>query len=682
MVVVVGQGRALSSFEAPFAVGVLDADDLRRSGPMVNLSEALQRLPGLSAGLRHNHAQDLQISSRGFGARATFGVRGIRLLADGIPAAGPDGQGQVNHFDLAGAHRIEVLRGPFSALYGTSSGGAIVLVSRSPQVREAELASDVGSFGQRQVRVSVGAPLGGGFSLRVGASDFEVQGFRPQSQAQRQLANLRLGFDGVRDRVVLVFNEMNQPAQDPLGLTRVQFAANPDGVAAQALQFNTRKEQAQRQLGLQWQHRFDGDRALLPSRSSLALYRGERRVTQWQSIAPATQANPRHPGGVIDFDRVFEGLDARLVWRIGAAELHTGLALDAQHEHRRGFQNFIGTGSAQQLGVTGALRRDERNRSQSRDAYAQLEWPLAEAWALHAGLRQGRLKLRSADRFLSNGDDSGALAFAYRLPVLALRHALSPTLNLYASWGRGHESPTLGELAYRPDGLGGLNAALRPQRSRQWELGTKWRPGGGSGGAGWQVDAALFGARSEDEIGVLSNAGGRSTFQNIGPTRRTGAELSLSGALAAQWRLHVAATLLRATVQQGFLACAGVPCTAPTLPVAAGSRIAGTLPRSLFAELAWQPGPWELAAELRAQGRQPVNDANSDFAAGHALLALRARWVQALGEGARLEAMLRLENLANRRVAGTVIVNEANQRFFEPAPGRNAMLSLRWVQGF
>jgi iron complex outermembrane recepter protein len=606
-----------------------------------------------------------------------FGVRGIRLLADGVPAAGPDGQGQVNHFDLAGAQRIEVLRGPFSVLYGTSSGGAIVLVTRSPQAREAELSTDLGSFGQRQLRVGVGAPLGGGFSLRLSLSDFEVQGFRPQSQAQRQLANLRLGFEDVRDRVVLSFQGMSQPAQDPLGLSRAQFTANPDSSTPQAEQFDTRKQQAQQQLGLQWQRRFAEGGAL--SRSSLVAYRGERRVSQWQSIATAIQANPRHPGGVIDFDRIFEGLDARLVWRLAAAELHAGVAVDAQRENRRGFNNFTGNGPAQVLGVTGALRRDERNHAESRDAFAQIEWPWAEAWVLHAGLRQGRLKLRSEDRFLSNGDDSGALSFAYRLPVLALRHAFSPALNLYASWGRGHESPTLGELAYRPDGLGGFNTALRAQGSRQWELGAKWRP---AGAGSWVLDVALFEARTEDEIGVLTNAAGRSSFQNIGPTRRRGAELALGGRLAPQWRVQVAASLLQATVQRGFLACAGVPCTAPTLPVAAGNRIAGTLPRSLFAELAWQRGPWELAGELRAQGRQPVNDANSDFAAGHGLLALRTRWVQALGEGASLEAMLRVENLANRRVAGTAIVNEANQRFFEPAPGRNAMLSLRWTQGF
>jgi iron complex outermembrane receptor protein len=260
-VTITASGAERRAFDTPFAVGVVGAEELRGAGPMVNLSEVLVRVPGLVVNNRSNYAQDLQIHSRGFGARASFGVRGLRLYADGIPASGPDGQGQVTNFDLAGAARMEVLRGPFSALYGNSSGGVISLVSEAPRERRISLDADVGSDGLRQGRVGVAAPLGGGFSVRAQVSHMQTDGFRLQSSAERTLGNVRLGWEQDSDRVVLVLNSINQPAKDALGLTRAQFQADPDqttGVAlpqeapGQADRFNTRKNTWQDQAGLSW----------------------------------------------------------------------------------------------------------------------------------------------------------------------------------------------------------------------------------------------------------------------------------------------------------------------------------------------------------------------------------------------------------------------------------------------
>ena len=671
-IVITGSGTEQRLFDTPYAVGTVDAATLRAAGPMVNLSEALARVPGLVVANRGNYAQDLQISSRGFGARTSFGVRGLRLYADGIPASGPDGQGSVSNFDLAGAARIEVLRGPFSALYGNSSGGVIALVSTAPTERSAGLDLDVGSQGLVQWRATVAAPLAGGFSVRASASRFDTDGLRPQSAATRQLGNVRLGWEDERNRVVVVLNSINQPAQDALGLTRAQFAADPGQTAPQATQFDTRKSTAQTQAGASWLHRY----AAGPLRSAqLAAYAGQRSVTQWQSIPPATQAPARHPGGVIDFDRGYDGVDARLQWAGSGWRLTTGLAADRQQEDRRGFENFTGSGVAQVRGVTGRLRRDEDNRVQSRDVYAQGEIDMAAQLSASAGLRNGRIDIRSSDRFLSNGDDSGRLRFGYTTPVAALRWQPADDLSVYASFGRGFESPTLNELAYRPDGNPGFNTALTPQRNRQWELGVKWRADGGRA----SVDAALFQATTQDEIGVQTNSGGRSTFANVGRTKRQGFEIDARWQPGTRWRAALALTWLDATYTDGFLSCAGVPCTAPTVPVAAGNRIAGTVPKSAFAELAWRlAAATELGLEARAQGRIAVNDLNGDFAAGHGLLALRLQHRLPLGPG-RLELLVRLDNLADRRVAGSVIVNEGNQRFFEPAPGRTALLSARYA---
>ena len=301
-VLITASGVERRAFDTPYAVGVVAAEEMRGAGPMVNLSEVLARVPGIVASNRSNYAQDLQINSRGFGARASFGVRGLRLYSDGIPASGPDGQGQVSHFDLAGASRIEVLRGPFTALYGSSSGGVIALVSAAPTERRISFEIDAGSDGLRQGRFGLAGAIDGGFSVRAQVSRLETDGFRPQSSARRTLGNVRLGWDQGADRVVLVLNAINQPALDPLGLTRAQFQADPDqttsvalaqDVPGQADRFNTRKNTAQDQAGLSWQHRFEGWGALAESR--VAAYSGRRSVTQWQSIPVATQLNATTP---------------------------------------------------------------------------------------------------------------------------------------------------------------------------------------------------------------------------------------------------------------------------------------------------------------------------------------------------------------------------------------------------
>lgn len=664
-------GVAQSTFDTPASVDVVPGEVLRNAQLQVNLSETLARVPGLVAQNRQNYAQDLQVSIRGFGARSTFGVRGLRLYADGIPAAGPDGQGQVSHFDLASAERVEVLRGPFSALYGNASGGVISLFTADggPDT-VAELSTAFGPDGTRRATTQLGGATGQ-WTYRLSATRFDTDGWRDHSAARRDIVNGKFTHESEGGtRLTVVLNRLDMPdTQDPLGLTRAQWEANPRQAQPVALAFDTRKSVEQSQAGAVLEHRLGREDTL-----RLMAYTGQRDTLQFQAIPVAVQAPRSQPGGVIDLVRRYHGLDARWVHegrtRLGPYTLSTGLALEATRDERRGWENFIGG----TLGVQGALRRDELNRARSLAPYVQGQWVLGERFSASAGLRHTRVRFESDDRFIrpGNGDDSGTASYSDTTPALGLVFHATDRLNLYAAYGRGFETPTLNELAYRADGSAGLNATLRPAISRQWELGLK-----AGANEDWQLSAAVFQARTTDELVVLANAGGRASYQNAPGTQRRGFELAGSGRWARDWSALLAATWLEAEYEQGFLTCGPAPCRAPTVLVPGGNRLPGIPRTSLYAEVAWQHRPWglETALEGRRVGRVMVDDQNTDAAPGYATLALRASLKQERGRW-RLREFVRVDNLTDRGYAGSVIVNEGNQRFFESAPGRQWLVGL------
>lgn len=663
-----------SSFELPASIDVIDQGQINAARPLVNVSESLVRVPGIVAQNRQNYAQDVQISSRGFGARSTFGVRGLRLYADGIPATQPDGQGQVSHFDLASASRIEVLRGPFSALYGNSSGGVISIFTEDGGPKTVvEGATTFGSDGLARVGLKLSGQEGRA-SYVISASRFETDGYRDHSEAKRTSFNGKLKYALSPDsKVTVVLNSVDMPdVQDALGLTRAEYQVRPNQATPTAYSFDTRKSVSQTQLGVSFDHRVSAEHSF-----QVTTYTGRRATTQFQAIPVATQLPATHPGGVIDLSRDYAGIDAR--WTARGLLLNrpvsgtVGLAYEGLQEQRRGFQNFIGTTT----GVLGALRRDEDNRVNNFDQYAQGEWSFAERWTALAGVRHSSVRFRTSDRYLSNGDDSGSTSYEATNPVAGITFHASDNLKIYGTAGRGFETPTFNELAYKPSGGTGLNLGLAAATSRQWELGVKSRTGN------WQLAAALFRANTSNEIAVQTNTGGRTTFQNVGDTERKGFELSASGELSKAFGVYLSATQLDATYASGFRTCVAAPCTNPTVPIAAGNRIPGIPKRSLYGELVWRHAPWgmESAIELRHVGSVYVDDRNSDSAAGYSVANFRVSLKQQV-DGWTLREFLRIDNLTDKQYVGSVIVNEGNSRFFESAPQRTWLVGVSAAYSF
>ena len=668
-VVVTATRTEAAAFDVPASIDRIDADTIRDARLQVNISESLSAVPGLLARDRQNYAQDVQISVRGFGARSTFGVRGVRLYVDGIPATLPDGQGQISNVDLGSAGHIEVLRGPFSALYGNSAGGVIQVFTEDgsgpPTVGFGVAA---GSDGALRLSTKV-AGSQGAFGYVGSLSRFTSDGYRDHSAVERQIGNIKFTLaTDESSKLTLVANSVDLPkAQDPLGLTRAQFEADPRGVDPSAIAFDTRKTVNQSQVGAVYERKLDDANAL-----RLLAYSGHRNTVQFQAIPVATQGGALQPGGVIVLGREYSGADVRWSFKSSLADapftLIAGLAYDKLGEQRQGFQNFVGP----TLGVQGVQRRNERNDVSNFDQYAQASWQFAPAWTLNAGVRHSSVRFDSKDAYITtvNKDDSGSATYGATLPAVGLMFALSPSVHVYATAGRGFETPTLNELAYRPNGATGLNFGLDAARSDSLEAGVKTR----FDGLG-ELNAAVFDTRTSNEIATLTNSGGRATFQNVGGTQRKGVELGWSNRFIENLRAQVALTWLDARYSDTFKTCTAAPCTTPNVTVASGNRIPGLARGSAFAALNWAPPRgWRGGVEARYLSAVMVNDSNSDAAASYAVANANIGYVAKWG-ALELTGFARVDNLFGRAYIGSVIVNEGNSRFFEPAPGRT------WLAG-
>ncbi|HHC4210682.1 TPA: TonB-dependent receptor PqqU [Klebsiella pneumoniae] len=668
--VVTAAPTTVSELDTPAAVSVVNGDKMRQAAPRVNLSESLGAVPGLQVQNRQNYAQDLQLSIRGFGSRSTYGVRGLRIYVDGIPATMPDGQGQTSNIDIGSVDTIEVLRGPFSALYGNSSGGVINVTSQTgTQPPTVEASSYYGSFGTWHYGMKATGAVGDGshagdVDYTVSTNRFTTHGYRDHSGARKNLANARLGVR-INDvsKLTLLLNSVDIKANDAGGLTADEWRDNPRQ-SPRGDQYNTRKNTRQTQAGLRYERQLSAQDDL-----SVMMYAGERETTQFQSIPRAPQLKPSHAGGVIDLTRHYQGIDTRLTHRgelLVPVTLTAGLDYENMSERRKGYENFVMVNGAPQYGEQGALRRNERNLMWNVDPYLQTQWQLTDKLSLDAGVRYSSVWFDSNDYYITpgNGDDSGDASYHKWLPAGSLKYALTDAWNVYLSAGRGFETPTINELSYRSDNQSGLNFGLKPSTNDTVEIGSKTRIGNGL------FTAALFQTNTDNEIVVDSSSGGRTSYKNAGKTRRQGMELGLDQQFGESWRLKAAWTWLDATYRTNV--CDDASCN--------GNRIPGIARNMGYASFGYQPEQgWYAGSDIRYMSDIMANDENTAKAPSWTVVGLTTGYKWSYGR-MDMDLFGRIDNLFDREYVGSVIVNESNGRYYEPAPGRNygIGLNLAW----
>ncbi|WP_020183679.1 TonB-dependent receptor [Methylotenera sp. 1P/1] len=672
-IVVTGTRTLQNSFDLPIAIDVVKQEDIQNGQLQMTLSESLIRVPGITAQNRTQQAQDPQISSRGFGSRSSFGVRGVRVYVDGIPLTMPDGQGQPGVVDLSAIKSIEVLRGPFSALYGNSSGGVIQMFTEdAPKTPEIGGTVMFGSYNTKRQVINA-AGIADGVEYLLNGSNFESDGYRDNSESDKQQATAKFKFNISEDtKLTTLINWFDQDAQDPLGLDRARAfnSSTRDSVVPAAINANTSVSRTHTQVGFNFEHAFNENNKL-----SVVPYVGNRKnaqilTTTATALTPAT-TNAR----LSEIDRDFYGMDARwdnkgtlgnLPYNISAGITYGKL------EDGRLDTNVLASGVS-----VNVKNRDEENIATNFDQYVQGKLSVSDSVDLHAGARHTKVRLKVEDNFLtgtgSNGNNSGAVEYQKTTPVIGLTWKATDRLNLYANFGKGFETPTFIEAAF-DNVAGGVaskpNLSLKAAESRNFEIGAKAFVTDNI-----RANLTLFKIDTENEIVTRQTVAGRSSFQNAGDTKRTGIEASIDASFDNNINVFASYTLLNAKFEDPFVTVINAAGTTGT--VNSGNRIPGTYKSQIYGEVAWSYPTFGFfsALEGRHSSQVYVNDINIDKAPSYTIFNVRAGFEQNLAHW-NFKEFLRVENMFDKEYIGSVRVNDGNALFFEPGADRNYLLGL------
>ncbi len=640
---------------APAAVTVLDQDALRRGRLTLGLDEALAGVPGVHVANRYNFSLDQRLSIRGFGSRAAFGVRGIRILLDGVPQTLPDGQSQLSNVELGLSDRLEILRSGSSALYGNAGGGVIAIRTEAagPEPFSQRLTAEAGAFGLRKW-LSRSAASAGAWSGTLGLSRLTIDGFRQHSAADlRQLA-ATVGY-AASDRTLATLRvaAADAPmAENPGALTAAELAANRDSAGANNIVRRADKDVTQQQLSLSVRHVAPGGHE-----AEAAVFALRRDL-----------ANPLATNTIIDIDRRVLGARVQGTAALGGSGLRATAGLDLQRMRDERL-NRLGDGAGS---PTDSVTVDQRETVTELGPFAQVTWTPDRRLLLRAGTRYDRVGFTVLDRHRTDGvDQSGSRTFEAWSGHGGASLALDPALVLHLGLGRSFETPTTTELANQPGGSGGFNDRLGPQRARSAELGLRGR----AGSARYAVTA--FRIRVDSAIVQFQEVGGRAFFQNAGRTGHDGVEVELELAPLPALRLLGSYTYGR----YRFLEYR--PVSGATVDTLDGKRLPGV--PSHFARLGVRAEPlprlW-VDVEHTLSSEVPADDRNLLSAPGWGagVTSLRLGLSARIGDLA-VEPFLGVHNLWDRSYVGSVTVNGFGGRVFEPAPRRFAWvgMTLGWV---
>ena len=635
----------------PAAVDVVDERTATQARQGLQLDEALNRIPGVFAQNRYNFAQDVRLSIRGFGARAPFGIRGLRILQDGIPETTPDGQSQVDAIDLLNVSRIEVLRGPNAALYGNATGGVVAITTRDgSDPRGHGGGALLGSYGFQRLEALSEAQAGSG-SYSLSFHDLRFDGYRDQARAEKRLLRLHLAQALEAGDLSLHLRALDAPlTEDPGALTRVELDADRRAAAPLAQRLDSRQSAEQLTLGAQWRQ---------------PVGEGQLRLGAFATRRDYAQQLPFPGDSQVAYERDFEGIHTGYERDWGPTRVLLGLDLERQRDDRtRNCINFALEPSCSPPGepVTGPLALDQRESAHSRGLYVHTDTLLGDDWNLALGARHDRIRFDIDDWLRPEGIDlSGRRTFDEASASAGLIWHWETGHRAFANVATAFETPTFTEFA-NPAGTGGFNPDLEPQYARAFEIGMR----GETGILAYDVTAHVTRVRDE-LVPFQPDPDGRVFYRNASRTAREGLEIGAELRPAPQWHLRAAVTLndfryreYRLDDGQDY----------------AGNRLPGLPAQQLFLEAAWRDGPAFAVLDALYTGSRYADDANDVKV--DAQTTVNARIGRHWDHGRlRAEGFVAVNNLFNTDAIDNVRINARGGRYFEPAPDRNFLIGLR-----
>jgi iron complex outermembrane recepter protein len=639
---------AVAPERSPTSIWVVERAAIQDGRPTVTLDEALAAVPGLVVSNRHNFSLGPRIIMRGMGARAAFGVRGVRVLVDGVPLTMPDGQTNLNNLDLGSAGSIHVLRGPASALFGNAAAGVIAVETETapgPFATETRLITGDQGRGDMTRFLKVQTKIGQtvrGVDYIASLARMEVDGYRDHARTRQTLFNGRARvMAGSATRLSFVVNAIDMPVADsPGALPLEQARAEPTNAWPNNIATHSGETTRQAQLGVRLQHA------------------GQHGHADVSVYAITRSLDNALPFGFIQLHRAAGGLRASYEHTFAtlpaAPALVAGVDVEAQRDERREFANQAGE-------PVGVARRDQQDRVTGVGPFAQIRGRTG-ALELTIGARYDAVRFEVDDRRGSDPDRSGGRTLDALSPMIGATWAL-PHVTLFANVASAFQTPTTTELINAPPAAGepccpaGFNPQLEPQRARSTEIGAR---------AGWGT--ALHGTVSLYRMDVrdalvpfqVPEVEGRDFFRNAARTRHQGVELSAS-------LLPLPGVVLNAAFAWTDVRFRADPTPGDHL---AGNRVPGIPARRAHASLSWNPGRYRLSVDVDHTGEQHTNDANTAAAPAVTRIDLRAEWSMRAA-GAEFTPFVVLNNALDQRYFGSISVNAVGARYYEPAPGRN-----------
>lgn len=634
----------------PAAISVLDEDDIQLGQQQLTLDESLAKVPGVFLQNRNNFSQAQRISIRGFGARSPFGIRGIRLIIDGIPATLPDGQGNVDEIDLGSTGRIEVIRGPSSSLYGTASGGVInVFTEDGPEQPYVQGRISAGEDGYRQYQLKAAGQYKR-LNYVVSGSDLDLDGYRVNSFISRKVLNTKLRFDiDSTSEFTATMNLLDVPDMgDPGALNQAEVDANRQASNPASLTFDGSEGRSQQRLGLLYRKQFGDHQIVL---------RNYYTMLDFENKLAFAGGIPFSNGGQVEFDRSFIGAGGQYIYAEDVLDYRfrfiAGFETDFQKDDRRRFANLAS-------GIRGALTMDQREKVDSQGVYVQNEFALLDNVHLTLGARYDNIDFEVEDHFLLNnsGDDSGDSSFERISPRAGLLWDPLQSLNIYLNYSTAFETPTTTEFA-NPDG-GGFNPDLTTQKADSIEIGMK---GGIQARIPLDYEVTVFRINIEDEIVPFEIEGstGRTFYQNAGITSRKGVEAGVSAELLPMLKASLAWSRIEARFDRFRTATENLD----------GKRVPGVPNQHVHAELSFNnPAGWYSVWDLLYADNFFADNANLVNIKPYAVSNLRLGYRKTL-DSWMISPFMSVNNLFNEEYNSNVRINATFGRYYEPAPLRN-----------